>query len=70
MKPKFIHIRIIEGFSHVIDRVVNVDHIIQFEPIQDRAGYCNLYLSNGKVLTVTESFERLIEKFNGLKYAI
>lgn len=70
MKHKFVHIQVIEGFSHIIDRVINVDHIIQFEPSQHESGRCNVYLSDGKVLTVCESFEKLIEKFNGLKYAV
>jgi hypothetical protein len=70
MQPKFIHIKIVEGFSNIVDRVVNVDHIIQFEPSQTASGQSNVYLSNGKVLTVYESFEKLLEKFNGIRYSV
>lgn len=63
MNTKFIHVNAIEGFSTVVDKVLNVDHVIQFEPNLARAGTCHVYLSDGKVVCVTCSFEQLIEKF-------
>ena len=68
--PKFIHIKIVEGFSNMVDRVVNVDHIIQFEPSLARPEHSNIFLSDGKVLLAAESFHKLIEKFNNNKYAV
>jgi hypothetical protein len=62
MLPKFIKILVIEGFSTVIERMLNVNHIIQFEPNRGRAGHCHLYLSDGKVICVVGQFEELIEK--------
>ena len=63
MNNKFIHVNVMEGSFNVVDKVLNVDHVIQFEPNQARAGTCHIYLSDGKVICVTCSFEQLIEKF-------
>jgi hypothetical protein len=67
---KFVHITVVEGFSNHTDKVVNVDHIIQFEPSLARPEHSNIFLSDGKVLLAAESFHKLIEKFNNNKYAV
>lgn len=67
---KFVHITVVEGFSNYTDKVVNVDHIIQFEPSLARPEHSNIFLSDGKVLLAAESFHKLIEKFNNNKYAV
>jgi L-2-hydroxyglutarate oxidase LhgO len=63
MNTKFIHVVIIEGFNTAIERMLNVDHVIQFEPNMARGGTCHVYLSDGKVVCVSNTFEQLIEKF-------
>ena len=71
MRPKkFVHLVVAEGFSNYIDKVINVDHIIQFEPNLNKSGHSNIYLSDGKVLSVAESFHNLIEKFNNNRYEV
>jgi hypothetical protein len=64
MIPKFIRISVVEGFSIVIEKILNVDHIIQFESNRGRAGHCHLYLTDGKVLCVVGTLEDIIYKLN------
>ena len=64
MKSKFIHVNVIEGFSSVIDRGLNIDHVIHFEPNIAKSGTCHVYLVDGKVICVVGTFEDLIQKFN------
>lgn len=64
MKSKFVHFSVIEGYSNVIERAINVDHVIQFEPNLDRQGTCRVYLTEGKVICVSGTFEQLINIFN------
>ena len=52
-----------EGSFNVVDRAINVDHIIQFEPNLAKAHTSNVYISDGKVICVASTFEQLIEKF-------
>lgn len=64
MVSKFIKVTVVEGFSNVVERIVNINHIIQFESNRGREGCCHVYLSDGKTICVSETFEELIEKVN------
>jgi len=64
MKNKFIHVSIIEGFSTAIERALNMDHVIQFEPNIAKSGTCHVWLTDGKIICVVGTFEQLIQKFN------
>ena len=59
MKPKFIQVTIIEGFSKKIIKLINLDHIIQIEQSNND---CYLFLSCGKVLFAQGVFERLSQE--------
>jgi hypothetical protein len=60
---KFIKVKITEGLTLTVDRMLNVDHVIQFEPSRGREGHCHVYLSDGKVISVANTFEELIILF-------
>lgn len=63
MSSKFVLLNVMEGSFNVVDRAINVDHIIQFEPNLAKAHTSNVYISDGKVICVASTFEQLIEKF-------
>jgi hypothetical protein len=56
--------RVVEGFSNVVERIVNINHIIQFESNRGREDCCHVYLSDGKTICVAETFEDLVKKIN------
>lgn len=63
MSAKLPSINVMEGSFNFVDRAINVDHIIQFEPNLTKAQTSNIYLSDGKVLCVACPFDSLIQLF-------
>ena len=60
---KFIKVKVVEGISQTIERMINVDHVIQFEPDKARDGYSHVYMTQGNSFRVESTFEELINLF-------
>lgn len=63
-KPKFVEFDTVEKFSNRCVKLINTEHIVLVEPLEDnQADYrCLVYLTNGKTLCVDGTFDRVTNK--------